>query len=150
MPDLTPFSAFNFTVRLHLDGESKPLCEGAFSEVGGLEMTVELQTIREGGNNLRHIHLMGPVSYGQLTLKRGMSEGLDLWRWFTEANRNRSLRASGEIAVLSADRESETMRFVLTGCLPVKLKAPMLNAMDGTVAIEEMQIAYETLDLTEG
>jgi hypothetical protein len=39
------------------------------------------------------------------------------------------------------------VRFVLTGCLPLKLKAPALNAQDGTVAIEEMQIAYETLSL---
>ena len=147
---MQPFSAFNFKVRLQLDGESRPVCDGAFSEVGGLELNIEVQTIREGGNNVRQIHLMGPVSHGQLTLKRGMTEGLDLWRWFTRVNRQRDLRASGEIAVLSADRERETLRFALTGCLPVKLKAPALNATDGIVAIEEMQVAYETLELTEG
>jgi phage tail-like protein len=147
---MQPFSAFNFKVRLQLEGESRPVCDGAFSEVGGLELNIEVQTIREGGNNARQIHLMGPVSHGQLTLKRGMTEGLDLWRWFTRVNRERELRASGEIAVLSADRERETLRFALTGCLPVKLKAPTLNATDGTVAIEEMQVAYETLELTEG
>ncbi|SDW50932.1 conserved hypothetical phage tail region protein [Albimonas donghaensis] len=147
---LAPYSAFNFKVRLQLDGESRPLCEGAFSEVSGLEMSMDAETIREGGGNLRQIHLAGPVSYGNLTLKRGMTEGLDLWRWFREVNARRDLRASGEIAVLSADRETETLRFALTGCLPLKLKAPPLNATDGTIAIEEMQIAYETLDIAEG
>lgn len=146
---MAPYSAFNFVVRLQLEGESAMLCEGAFSEVSGLEMSQEAQTIREGGANTRQIHLAGPVTYAQLTLKRGMTRGFDLWRWFSETQRRRELRASGEIAVLSADRESETMRFALTGCLPVKLKAPTLNATDGTVAIEEMQIAYETLELTE-
>jgi phage tail-like protein len=147
---MTIFSAFNFKVRLQLEGESRAICEGAFSEVGGLEQGIAVQTIREGGNNVRQIHLMGPVTHGQLTLKRGMTEGFDLWRWFTEVNRRRELRAAGEIAVLSADRTRETLRFALTGCLPVKLKAPTLNATDGTLAIEEMQIAYETLDLTGG
>ena len=116
---LAPYSAFNFKVRLQLDGESRPLCEGAFSEVSGLEMSMDAETIREGGGNLRQIHLAGPVSYGNLTLKRGMTEGLDLWRWFREVNARRDLRASGEIAVLSADRETETLRFALTGCLPL-------------------------------
>jgi hypothetical protein len=37
-------------------------------------------------------------------------------------------------------------RFTLAGCLPVKLRAPSLNASDGGVAIEELQIAYERMD----
>ena len=39
---LAPYSAFNFKVRLQLDGESRPLCEGAFSEVSGLEMSMDV------------------------------------------------------------------------------------------------------------
>jgi hypothetical protein len=34
--------------------------------------------------------------------------------------------------------------FKLRGCLPIKIKAPALNASDGLVAIEEMQIAYSS------
>ena len=144
---MQPLSAFNFSVRLLLDGEQRPICDGAFSEVTGLEASIETQTIREGGNNARQIHLMGRVSYGQATLKRGLTRGLDLWTWFNAVNGRRDLRASGEIVLLSGDRESETIRFILTGCLPMKLKMPSLNATDGIVAIEEMQIAYETLDV---
>ena len=32
---------------------------------------MEPKTIREGGNNTTMVHFVGPVSYGQLTLKRG-------------------------------------------------------------------------------
>ena len=144
---MDPFPAFNFKVRLQLDGESQPICEGAFSEVTGLEATLDAETIREGGNNSRQIHLTGAVSYGQLTLKRGVTDNFDLWRWFRETQINRERRASGEIVMLSADRETETVRFALTGCLPLKIKAPGLNAQNGIVAIEEVQIAYETLDV---
>ncbi len=143
-----PFTTFNFRVTLQLDGESRPICEGEFSEVDGLEMSLAPKTIREGGNNARQIHLVGPVSYGQLTLKRGMTSNFDLWRWFGEVQQNRALRASGEIIMLAADRSTETVRFQLTGCLPVKLRAPSLSARDGLLAIEEMQIAYEALEVT--
>ena len=153
MPEGRPFTTFNFQVELHLEGEQSALCEGAFSECDGLELSHEPKTIREGGNNARPIHLVGPVSYGQLTLKRGMSRTVDLWRWFERVQRERGLRASGVVRMLSslqgADDTARTdAQFELTGCLPVKLKAPSLNAKDGQVAIEELQIAYETLRLS--
>jgi phage tail-like protein len=47
--------------------------------------------------------------------------------------------------VLAADGTTEQARFVLDRCLPVKVKAPALNAKDGIVAIEELQLAYESL-----
>ena len=37
--------------------------------------------------------------------------------------------------------------FLLSRCVPVKLKAPALSGKDGMVAIEEFQLAYETLTL---
>jgi phage tail-like protein len=145
---LRPFTAFNFKIQLQTPGASGFLCDAEFAECDGLEMNLEAKTIREGGNNARQIHLVGPVNYGQLTLKRGMTKRFDLWSWFSDVQRHPDRRASGEIVVLSSDRTVENARFVLTGCLPVKLKAPSLNAKDGTVAIEELQIAYETMTLS--
>jgi hypothetical protein len=37
---------------------------------------------------------------------------------------------------------ADTLRFKLSDILPVKIKAPALNAKDGILAIEEMQLAY--------
>lgn len=148
-----PFTTFNFAVDLRVAGLPEPLCQASFSECDGLEMSQEPKTIREGGNNGRQIHLAGPVGYGQLTLKRGMTSTLDLWSWFEAVQANRSLRASCEVRVLPSyqpKRDTADLVFRLTGCLPVKLKAPSLSAKDGQVAIEEMQIAYETLALVPG
>ena len=113
-------------------------------------MNFEPKTIREGGNNSRQIHLSGPVSYGQLTLKRGMTVNFDLWRWFEDVHQSKSLRASGQILMLPSHQASETadVIFSITGCYPIKLKAPALNAKDGEIAIEELQIVYETLSVS--
>jgi phage tail-like protein len=145
-----PFTAFKFGVEIEVEGISTQVCSAAFSECDGLEMTMEVKTIREGGNNGEQIRLTGPLSYGQLTLKRGMTANFDLWDWFNRmiqpgGARLRSKRA--EVVVFAPDGVTEQVRFVLKRCVPVKLKAPPLNARDGIVAIEELQLAYESLSL---
>ena len=140
---MQPFGALNFVVEILPDGDSKPLAGAAFSDCDGLEVTQEVKTLREGGNPNRVHRLAGPVSYGQLTLKRGITHGLDLWTWFDRSLANPALRAGITISVLRHDH-SEWGRFTLSRCIPVKLKGPTLNARDGNVAIEEIQVAYET------
>lgn len=154
MADEALFTAFRFDVQLELDspgqfGLPKMLCDAAFSEVDGLEMSMEPKTIREGGNNTQQVHLAGPVSYGNLTLKRGMTTTLDLWEWFRVASTGkddgtgRGAKARGLITMRDAAGNAQ-LYFKLRGCLPIKIRAPALNAGDGLVAIEEMQIAYHS------
>jgi hypothetical protein len=57
-----PFSAFNFSIEITPDGSAAPLCGAAFAECDGLEMTLDVKTIREGGNNGRQVKLAGPAS----------------------------------------------------------------------------------------
>jgi phage tail-like protein len=149
--DSRPFTTFNFRVELTQEGSNNLICNAAFSECDGLEMTMTPKTIREGGNNNMPIHLIGPVSYGQLTLKRGMTDTLDLWNWFENVLKKGQWgqRASGTIVILSSDSTTEQARFELHGCMPVKLKAPALNAKEGLLAIEEMQIAYEMMSIKQ-
>ena len=74
---VVPFTAFRFEVVLDLEnpvgGLTNPLCDAAFAECDGLEMTMEPKTVESGGVNNRQIHLIGPAKFAQLTLKRGMT-----------------------------------------------------------------------------
>lgn len=142
-----PINAFNFAVEINVPGVSRRVCDAAFAECDGLEMSMEVKTIREGGNNARQYRLNGPMAYGQLTLKRGVTNTFDLWAWFREVGQKPGLRADTHVVLLAADGATERLRFLLTRCVPIKLKAPALNAASGTVAIEELQLAYETLTL---
>ncbi len=142
-----PFTAFNFAVEIDVDGVSPNVCSAAFSDCDGLEMTREMKTIREGGNNGEQIRLTGPVSYGQLTLKRGMTATFDLWNWFDAVVADPKLRADAEVVVFAEDGQTERARFQLKRCVPIKVKAPVLSGKDGMVAIEELQLAYESLAL---
>jgi phage tail-like protein len=144
---IQPFTTFNFSVEINRGVEGSPLVNAAFSECDGLEMSLEVKTIREGGANDRQIRLNGAVAYGQLTLKRGMTENFDLWKWFQDSVHDPRLRAEAGVVLLAADGTTECAKFKLSRCVPVKVKAPQLNAKDGQIAIEELQIAYETLQL---
>jgi phage tail-like protein len=148
-----PFTAFNFAVEIDMsavpDG-SGSACNGAFAECDGLEMTMDAKVIREGGNNTQQPRLTGPINYGTLTLKRGMTANFDLWKWFSALYDpdQAGLRVNATVVMFTPDH-NEATSFLLKGCLPVKLKAPPLNAKDGLVAVEELQIAYESLEIKD-
>ena len=142
-----PFTSFNFSVEIRVEGVSEQVCNASFSECDGLEMTTEVKTIREGGNNGSQVRLTGPMAFGQLTLKRGLTANFDLWDWVGALLLDPSLRADADVVLLAADGQTKRATFRLTRCVPVKLKAPALNAKDGAVAVEELQLAYETLTL---
>jgi phage tail-like protein len=148
-----PFTAFNFSVEINVPLIGKKLCSAAFAECDGLDMTMDVKTIREGGNNTSQIRLIGAVNYAQVTLKRGMTSNFDLWDWFdaqqhgTPSQLRRDLRGDAEVVVLAADHKKELARFILKKCLLTRLKAPALNAREGAVAIEEMQLTYESMTL---
>lgn len=144
-----PFTTFNFSVELRIDDIPR-ICNAAFSECDGLEMTMDAKTVKEGGNNAQVHRMAGPLAFGTLTLKRGMTDTFDLWDWFSKVVNDPTIRADGEVVVLAQDRSTERARFVLDRCLPVKLKAPPLNARDGVVAIEELQLAYDSLTFKAG
>jgi len=55
-------------------------------------------------------------------MKRGMTPTFDLWDWFNLMLTNQSLRADAEVVIFAADGKTERARFLLSRCVPVKLK----------------------------
>ncbi len=142
------FTAFNFLVEISVDGITDEMCQAAFNECDGLEMSMEPKTFQQGGQNTESVHLAGPVTYSEVTLKRGMSTDFGLWRWFTEVMKTdrRGLRGQATIVMLDGNQQ-EQIKFKLKDCLPIKLRAPALTAQDGGIAIEEMALVYSGLEV---
>ena len=139
----TPFTTFRFEVILDLDqpvdGLDSPLCDAAFAECDGLEMTMEPKVVESASVTNRQQYLIGPVKYGQVTLKRGMTSNLQLWQWFARTRPGSVLTAHGRITMWESDG-TPAVTFTLDSCLPVKMRAPSLSAKDGLVAIEELSL----------
>jgi phage tail-like protein len=145
----SPFINFRFEVLLNLqepmNGISNPVCSAAFAECNGLDMNMQPRSFNEGGANQVQTHLKGTITYGQLTLNRGMTSTQHLWVWFEAAGTpGINARADGTVTLSNPDG-STAMVFKLFDCLPVGLRGPSLNARSGEIAIEEMQLAYGRL-----
>lgn len=147
----SPFVNFRFEVVLNLNkpmnGISNPVCDAAFSECSGLEMSMTPKSFNEGGANQQQTHLKDKVTYGQLSLHRGMTPNRHLWVWFNAAGTpGIDARANGTITVFNPDG-SPAVVFKLFDCLPISVRGPSLNASNGEIAIEEMQLVYSKLEV---
>ena len=160
--------AFRFQVQLHRSlmaeaGASAPvgaaageaLGDGAFQEVTGLEVEMDVQEYLEGGRNDGVIRCVGRAKYQNIVLKRGMFYGgpggvnRDLWQWLqgVVSGRRPVPRYDGIIEVMSVgDNIAATWTF--DRGLPARIRGPELNAKTGEIAIEELHIAHEGLRLT--
>jgi phage tail-like protein len=144
-----PFTTFRFEVILNLNqpmnGLSNPVCNAAFAECSGLEMSMSPESFNEGGANQVQTHLKNKVTYGQLTLNRGMTASKHLWVWMEAAGTpGVDARASGTIKMLNPDGSTAVV-FKLFDVLPVSLRGPSLNASSGEVAVEDMTLTYGRL-----
>jgi phage tail-like protein len=144
-----PFTTFRFEVILNLNqpmnGLSNPVCYAAFAEWSGLEISMTPESFNEGGANQVQTHLKNKVTYGQLTLNRGMTASKHLWVWMeAAATPGVDARASGTIKMLNPDGSTAAV-FKLFDVLPVTLRGPSLNGSSGEVAVEDMTLTYGRL-----
>ena len=112
-----------------------------FTECTGLSAKVKYDTYFEGGNNTQQRILLGHTEFSEVTLKRGVTNDLSFWSWFTATrSRRRNVR------ILLFNQAGETRQcWTLIGAVPVSWQAPSLQADGNTVAIEELSLAIEGL-----
>jgi len=167
MTELSEFVPFRYQVSLYHGSSNQLLCAGAFSEVTGFELTMEPKAIREGGRNWGEHQRVGQTKFAPIVLRRGVTSVNDLWAWFDVTTRQAYYghRLTGEITVLghatvqvgsgagkgahpaATVTPNPVMVWKLTGVMPTKFKGPDLNATASQVAIEELQLVHEGLEL---
>ena len=150
-----PIALFNFHVEFDLVklGEAKSsgtpdICFGSFAECTGLEATMEPKVIKSGGANYGAAQRVGPVTFGTVVLKRGLTTNRDLWKSFAAVTERALgvIRFNVKITVLGPGGET-AFTVSLARALPVKFKCGDLNARATEVGIEELHLAHEGLSL---
>lgn len=132
------------------------LTDGAFQEVSGLEVELDINEYAEGGRNDGVVRRVGRARYVPLVLKRGMfhSPGgqlnRDIWTWLQSiAAGTRPLpRYDGVVEVYGATQDEVVATWQFERGVPARVRGPELNARTGEIAIEELHIAHEGLRLT--
>jgi phage tail-like protein len=150
-----PLSGFRFAVAFAdaagpagalVSGGVTPSVSG-FSEISGLEASIEMFDYKEGGRN-DYLHKFATrASFGNITFKRGVAVTPDLWEWH-DAVRQGSFGARRGIMIAHlAEDGSPALVWSVNRALPVKYVGPSWNAGASSVAIESLEIAHEGLEL---
>lgn len=124
----------------------------AFSEVSGLEMTMDVEERAVGGLNDAMLKFPGRVKWNNLVMKRGVVakrdplDTSDLWTWYESYLNGVGVRKDGIIVLLNEERKPQLTWSFKRG-LPLKWTGPSLHASQNQVAIESIEIAHEGLRL---
>jgi len=115
---------------------------GGFTECTGLEMAMKTEDYKEGGDNGGLRRFASRVEWSNITLKKGVGVGSDLWDWHYGFVTGQGKRRDGMIALLNSQHMPAAV-WLFTRALPVKYTGPAMNATQNAVAIEALEIAHE-------
>ena len=142
-----PYTQFNFLVDLG-DGDADGPQAG-FQEVSGLSTSVDVIEYRNG--NAREngpIKLTGLNRVADVTLRRGIIGSLNLYQWFNDIrNGNQNALRTVTIQLQNEDHTAAVMTWRLLRARIIKHTSGPLNARGTDVAMEELVLACERLEL---
>lgn len=138
-----PPVGFYFKVRV----DNMPDSDSDFQEVSGLSMSLELQAVKEGGENRFTHQLPLPAKAEQLVLKRAIKVGSPLVNWCRKAIEEFSFRPFNlHVFLLDVEATGAEPKPLVTWYIvhayPVKWEISGLNAMNNDLAIETIQLNY--------
>ena len=139
-----PFKNHRFLVEI--DG----ITQAGFREVAIPESAQDPVDYRNGNEPPTVRKLPGLVKYGNVSLKWGVTDSLDLYTWRKQVEDGKVGKARKNMAiVLLNDEGQESARWEFTAAWPTKYDAPDLNATANEIAIETLEIAHEGLKRTK-
>lgn len=134
----------NFRFRVEIDG----ITQAGFTEALGFDSTIDVVEYREGSDPIFFRKLPGLTRYGNIQLKWGVTDSMELFNWYKEIVAGNVGRK--RISIVSVDETgNDKARWEFENAWPCRYDAPDFNAKGTEVAIEEMEITFETMSRTQ-
>lgn len=142
-----PYQQFNFLVDIG-DGDTDSV-EAGFAKVKGLDASVDVVEYRTGNSKVNEpMKLTGLTRVGDVTLKRGVIGSLKLWEWFEQVRTgDPNAPRTVTIRLQNEDRTDIVMAWTLERARPVRHVSGPLAANGDDLAIEQLVLAYERLEI---
>lgn len=114
-----------------------------FQEVSGLTVSMEMEAVKEGGEN-RFVHQLPVRSiYNELVLKRGKFLGSGILHWCKNAIENFEFTPTNIMISLLNDDHLPLYNWYVINAIPKKLEISGFNAQSSEVVIETMTLSYQ-------
>ena len=142
-----PYAQFNFLVDLGTGNTDGP--HAGFQECSEIGMSVDVVEYRNGNEKENGVRkLTGLARYPDVALKRGIIGSLDLYQWLNDIrNGNQAALRTVVVQLMNEDHSAVVLEWKLIRARAVRHVSGPLNAKDSNVAMEEITLAYERLEL---
>lgn len=134
---------------VYIEGDSEP--SACFSECSGMSFKSKVKRFFEGGVNGRERILIGQPKFKQIKLKRGVTDNMVFWDWINQVWNpdpdKPGIRRNISIVVFNPAGEGMQC-WTVFGAFPMGWKAPAMKAKAKTLALEELMIAFEGLEMS--
>ena len=138
--DSDPLIGFNF--RLEVEGK----LSGYFTECGGIGSENEIidhKIVDEKGHEVVQ-KIPGRLKWQDVTLKRGITDKMDIWEWRKAVEEGRMKDARAPVSIIMMDRNYEDVaRWDFTNAWPSKVSGPSVKSDSNEFGVEEVTIVHE-------
>lgn len=122
-----------------------------FQSVTGLDSVIETEPVKEGGQN-QFTHLL-PVrrKYGPVVLKRGLLSPDDspVTQWLKSAFDDQQIVPKDTVVIKLLDEDHKPLIiWNLNHVWPLSWKIAELNAEQGAILIESLELSYNSMKMT--
>lgn len=142
-----PYGEFNFLVDLGTGETEGP--EAGFQECSTIGMEVAVAEYRNGNDKLNSVRKITGLNKAlDVTLKRGVIGSLNLYQWLNQIrNGDQAATRTVRIQLQNEDHSAVVVTWILLRARIVKHVSGPLNAKGTDVAMEELTLAYERLEM---
>lgn len=130
----------NFRFRVVISG----IQVAGFSEVTIPDSTTDPVEYREGTDPTYQRKLSGLTKYGNVTLKKGITDSLDLYKWKKSVEEVGALSNRKDLSLILIDEAgAEKAQWDIVEAWPTKYAPSGLSAKANEVLIETLEIVHE-------
>jgi phage tail-like protein len=133
-----PYRSFNFLVEI--DG----ITQAGFQECTGLDSQTASIDFRLGDDPMHVRKLTGLNTFSAISLKRGVTDSDELWKWRQTVVDGKTERRNGSIVLLD-EKGTEKMRWNFSNAWPSKWTGPSFNSTGNSIAVESLEIMHEEI-----
>lgn len=130
----------NFRFRVEIDG----IRIAGFAEATIPDSTTDTTDYREGTDLPFQRKLSGLTKYGNITLKKGLTDSMDLYNWKKLVEDSGAIKARKGISLILIDEEgNDKAQWDINEAWPTKYDASDFSAKANDVVIESFEIVHE-------
>ncbi|MFC5449793.1 phage tail protein [Paenibacillus aestuarii] len=134
----------NFRFRVEVEG----IQQAGFSDVSGFDASLSVIEYREGNETITPRKLPGLAKYGNISLKWGVTDSMDMYNWMNESIQGKVSRKTVTIIAIN-EEGSDVATWQVIEAWPMKYSAPSFKGTGNEIAIESLDLAHEGMTRTK-